>query len=46
MSDEGVFLLFVSLLPILPDPYWHQERVNFWIWLIREIDELLHGERS
>ena len=40
----GGVLVVVSFIPILPDPYYHKERVNFWVWCWREIDELLHGE--
>jgi hypothetical protein len=42
----GVVGLFASFLPILPDPYFHVERVNFWEWAIREINEVLYGERA
>jgi hypothetical protein len=40
-------LLFgASMNPMFPDPYYHVERVNFWEWCRREIDELLHGEKK
>jgi hypothetical protein len=40
------FVGFLSLQPIFPDPYYHKEKVNFWTWAYREIDELLHGEKE
>lgn len=40
-----VLVLSVTLLPIIPDPYYHEELVCFWEWLWREIDEQLWGER-
>lgn len=44
----GIFLIlfFVSIQPVFLDPYYHKEKVTFWLWLQREIDELLHGERE
>ena len=36
----------LSLQPIFLDPYYHEEKVCFWEWLAREIDELVHGERN
>ena len=41
----GLTLLLASLLPVLPDPFYHQERVSFWTWLGREILELRYGEK-
>lgn len=38
--------LLVSFLPVMRDPYFHIEHVNFWEWLIREINEALYGERA
>lgn len=38
--------LIVSFLPIMRDPYYHVERVNFWEWSMREIEEVLTGERA
>lgn len=47
---EAIVILAIVLtvlsLPIFPDPYYHKEKVNFWVWLIREIDELIHGEKE
>lgn len=41
----AIFLAGLSFMPLFDDPY-HQEtdKVNFWTWLIREIDELIFGE--
>lgn len=45
ISTEVFILLTIgSFLPVLPDPFYHVERVNFWIWLYRELWELQHGE--
>ena len=41
-----LILFFASLQPWWIDPYYHKEKVNFLVWLQREIDELLHGERE
>lgn len=41
-----VFLLGLSLYPFFPDPYHEDESVNLWVWLWRELDELLHGEKE
>ena len=41
-----VVLLILSFLPVIPEPYYHEDRVCFWVWLWREIDELQHGERA
>lgn len=43
-----IFVLFVvSLLPLFSDPYHEEEGgVNFWVWLSREVDELMHGEKG
>ena len=38
--------LLLSFFPIIPEPYYHIERVNFWEWLMREIEEVLTGERA
>jgi hypothetical protein len=40
----GLFVL--SALDILPEPYYHQYRVNFWVWGRREIIETVEGEKS
>ena len=42
----GGGLLVLSFLPVLPDPYYHEEKVCFWVWVQREIDELRHGEAN
>jgi hypothetical protein len=46
----GVIISIITVLtvgsqPIFPDPYHKDPPVNFWEWVKREIDELLHGER-
>ena len=41
----GTGLLLLSLLPVLPDPFYHVEKVSFWTWLGREIYELRYGEK-
>lgn len=38
--------LGATFLPIFDDPYHHKLKVNFWVWLDQEIDELLHGEKE
>ena len=38
--------LLLSFLPVIPEPYYHVDRVNFWEWLIRELQEVLTGERA
>lgn len=48
-SDLEVFAITVfavSWLPIHLDPYYHQDRVNAWVWLQREIFELIYGEKA
>lgn len=42
----GAGALLLSFAPIIPEPYYHVERVNFWEWLMREIEEVLTGERA
>ena len=39
-------LVVASLLPILSDPFFHEEKVNFWVWLTREFEEILTGEKE
>lgn len=39
------FLFLLSILPFFKDPYFHHEPVNFWQWALREILELIHGEK-
>lgn len=41
-----VFLLALSFFPLFLDPYAHKEKVCFWVWVKRELDEALHGERE
>lgn len=43
----GIFVVAfgLSFMEVFPDPYTHVSQVNFWTWLQREIDELLHGEK-
>ena len=44
-STEVFILLTIgSFLPVFVDPFYHVERVNFWVWLQREIWELQYGE--
>lgn len=38
--------LLISFIPFIPEPYYHVERVNFWEWAMREIEEVLTGERA
>lgn len=39
-------LLGLWFLEIFPDPYYHEEHVNLYTWIWRELDELLHGEKE
>jgi hypothetical protein len=39
-------LLALSVLDLLPDPYYHRSKVNFWTWAKREIIEALTFERE
>jgi len=39
-------LISSVFLPVFPDPFYHIEKVNFWTWLGREIEELRTGERK
>lgn len=39
------FLLLLSILPFFQDPYEHRQKMNFWQWSLREILELMHGEK-
>lgn len=39
-----VTILILSLLPIFTDPYHVGPNVSFWIWMGREIYELIYGE--
>lgn len=32
-------------MPLFVDPYYHQEKVSFSVWVYRELDELRSGER-
>jgi len=41
----GIGLFLSSFLPVFPDPYYHREKVDFWTWLGREINESRTGER-
>lgn len=38
-------LIGLGFWEVFPDPYYHEGTVNFYTWLWREIDELLHGEK-
>lgn len=39
-------LLVVSVLPLFEDPYIHRNKVDFWLWLKRELVELKEGEKE
>ena len=42
----GSGLLLASIfLPVFRDPFYHEEKVDFWTWLGREIWELRFGEK-
>lgn len=41
-----VFLILLSGLPLLKEPYYHRRKVCFWIWLKRELIELFKGEKA
>jgi len=51
MSKALIFLgLFCGLLGlnfvyIFPDPYHRDGLVNIYTWIVREIDELINGEK-
>jgi len=47
MKGVGGLLLFLGflLLPIMPDPYYHEENVPLIVWVGREINEIIYGER-
>jgi hypothetical protein len=38
-------LLVLSVFDLLKDPYYHREKVNFWVWAKRELNEELTFER-
>jgi len=44
----GLVLVLLVLFThdCLDDPYFHREKVNFWTWAKREINELLSFERE
>jgi hypothetical protein len=52
MGKEEIFvgfclvLLVLSVFDLLPDPYYHRSKVNFWVWAKREIIEELTFERE
>jgi len=33
-------------LRVFPDPYHQGDNVNIFTWILREIDELIHGEKD
>ena len=41
----GLLLGILSMMPVFPDPYHHSQLVCFWVWLYRELDELISGEK-
>jgi len=43
----GTSLLLVSVfLPVFSDPFYHEEKVDFWTWVGRELYELVYGEKK
>jgi len=42
----GFLLGILSMMPILPDPYHRDKQVCFWVWLYRELDEYIYGEKG
>jgi len=51
MNNAVMFLLGLLIGVLLterlwPDPYHIKRRVSFWMWLYRELDELIHGEKN
>jgi len=41
-----IVVLGISLYPYFPDPYHEEGNVNVWVWLYRELNELVHGEKT
>jgi len=41
-----VFAFCLHWVKLFPDPYHEEGNVDFWTWLYRELQELLHGERE
>lgn len=44
----GLVLLIIFgtwTVEIFPDPYHTEGKVTFGVWVQRELDELLHGEK-
>jgi len=41
-----LFIGFSAFVKIFPDPYHEEDGVTFFTWILREIDELLHGEKE
>ena len=39
------FFVGLGFWEVFPDPYYHSSNVNFYTWVWREVDELLHGEK-
>jgi len=39
-----LILIPLSLLPILPDPFHREGNVSLWVWIYRELYELIYGE--
>lgn len=43
----GLLLGTLLTLPLFPDPYGKdKEHISFWLWLYRELAELLHEEKD
>ena len=44
----GVLVILICLwfVEIFPDPYHQEGDVNIYIWIVREIEELIYGERE
>ncbi len=41
-----LIIVLAGTLKIFLDPYYHREKVSLAVFLAREIDELIRGERS
>lgn len=41
----AALLIGLGFWEVFPDPYTHSYNVNFYEWVFREVDELLHGEK-
>jgi hypothetical protein len=41
-----VLLVCLWFVEVFPDPYHQEGDVNIYIWIVREIEELIYGERT